>query len=913
VKAYFLTLFRLVRPFTLLFPFIGFLAGALMAMAREGELLSVLFWRPALLGSFMAAFLNATSNIWNQIADVHIDKINKPERPLARGEISRGKAHVTALFFLFIGLSLGLQVGLVTFSLGVIGILFSLVYSFRPRLKRFPFLALLTIALPRGLFLKVAGWSSVGSISTVEPWILGFAFFIFFLGLTPAKDVNDIKGDRLGGIKTLPMIFGDKIYYLLTLFFVLPWCLLFLPVFHSALLPRNGVLFTALIFLIVLGLSLGIYFIRNKEKAGIEKNHLAWTAMYVFAMLAQVIFAGLYVLEEKNIGREPRVIILGFDGLDPRILREAMKKRELPNFAFLAAKNKKLLLRTTIPPETPVAWRSFATGVGPGRHHVFDFVDRNPETYYPVLGTLKKTEPVILGKILLFPPRLKSKSKVLSFYEDLSRQGIRVYAGEIPLELPNDLRRGFSHMGLGFPDGRGHIGSYTWIGAEKKETTEFGGMLIPWEKYEKNVWKAVIPGPRESTSKVVFRQGSPSVLITDQGKYSLKPGKGKWVSLSFSPFLFLKVILHAKVYLQEGRIPKLYFSPLVLSPQESPLRFSFTPSWGKRLWEAIGPFKTYGWAVETWGYNERRLPRKEFLDDALEVFSKRVRKFFYALKKTRPELVIYVFGEFDRVAHMFYREYEEGDKEPLTKILRAYDKFLGRVLGKYPGTKIFVISDHGFTRFSRTFHLNNFLVREKYLAVRGVSALQNTWKLFRGGDFWKDEEGNDIVDWERSVFYGLGLGGLYLNLKGREALGIVPPEKKLSLLNRLQKKLLSERDPKTGLRPVAKVYKREEIYEGPYLQALPDLVLLWNPPYRLAWQSTLGGIGGDIYGTNATRWSGDHAFMDPEKVPGILLSTEPIRYDGERNPHILDIAPTIFEIFGKKPSHSLEGKSLLGK
>ena len=132
--------------------------------------------------------------------------------------------------------------------------------------------------------------------------------------------------------------------------------------------------------------------------------------MYIFAMVAQVGFAGVYVLGDEKAA-EPRVIMIGFDGLDPRVLKAAAGEIPLPVLQDLMDRNTKIRLRSTIPPETPVAWKTFATGVGPGKHGVFDFVDRNPETYYPILGTLDRVPPVVFRNFLLLPPRAKAKSR----------------------------------------------------------------------------------------------------------------------------------------------------------------------------------------------------------------------------------------------------------------------------------------------------------------------------------------------------------------------------------------------------------------------------------------------------------------------------------------------------------------------
>ena len=104
----------------------------------------------------------------------------------------------------------------------------TIVYSVPPfRTKRWGLAANFTIAVPRGLLLKVAGWSTATSIFHAESWYIGSIFFFFLLGASTTKDFADMKGDEAGGCITLPIKYGvKKAAYMISPSFVLPFLLM---------------------------------------------------------------------------------------------------------------------------------------------------------------------------------------------------------------------------------------------------------------------------------------------------------------------------------------------------------------------------------------------------------------------------------------------------------------------------------------------------------------------------------------------------------------------------------------------------------------------------------------------------------------------------------------------------------------
>lgn len=318
---------RLSRPFTLLPPLVGILSGAVCAFgsAHNPDLSRGITWPIVLtvvIGSVCASAMNAASNIVNQIADLEIDRMNKPERPLPRGEISIGGAWgvAAALYVLAIlptwlvvpypyqSLAARMTAPLhlhAAFFIYVIGALATFVYSFSAfgRTKRHWFWANFTIAVTRGGLLKVAGWSFVASVALWEPWTIGSVFALFLLGATSTKDFSDMVGDREHGVVTLPIRFGvGPAARMMAPFFVVPWLLV--PLFAwlpdpdnpaESLLTGNRTLLTLLgIVLAAWGIYTARLLLENPDELARTENHPAWTHMYLLLMSAQVGFALAY-------------------------------------------------------------------------------------------------------------------------------------------------------------------------------------------------------------------------------------------------------------------------------------------------------------------------------------------------------------------------------------------------------------------------------------------------------------------------------------------------------------------------------------------------------------------------------------------------------------------------------------------
>ena len=299
--------FRFIRPFTLLVPALGMVCAAFMGLSVDPQ--GVSDWSAGgegiflriLAGAVLAASLNAFSNGLNQIFDLEIDRINKPHRLLPSGRISMLEAWCLSLVFLAIALLLAAWINLQCFFIVLGGALGTCLYSEPPvRTKSRGIWANLTIAVVRGTLLPVAGWSTVKHVLQPDPWVLGAILGIFFLGAVTTKDFSDVEGDRRGGCRTLPVIYGvQRSIRIIAPFFVLPFL---------ALVPGTvfGFLSGQPSLLVILGLLLAgwggriiLLLVRSSREweGKVDwENHPSWRQMYLLTLMAQVGLALAYLL-----------------------------------------------------------------------------------------------------------------------------------------------------------------------------------------------------------------------------------------------------------------------------------------------------------------------------------------------------------------------------------------------------------------------------------------------------------------------------------------------------------------------------------------------------------------------------------------------------------------------------------------
>ena len=353
---------------------------------------------------------------------------------------------------------------------------------------------------------------------------------------------------------------------------------------------------------------------------------------------------------------------------------------------------------------------------------------------------------------------------------------------------------------------------------------------------------------------------------------------------------------------------ELYASPVNFDPSAALLYPISAPAeYAGELADALGPYYTTGMVEDHGGLNNGRFGEAAYLDQCAQVLAERERMLQHELARQRDGLLYCLFDTPDRVQHMFWRCTDPdhpaqraspvaGFEDAIDRHYQACDAILGRVLETVDGeTLVITLSDHGFTGFRRGVHLNAWLRQEGLLALKpGVAPGDEA------GDYLRS------IDWGRTRAYAVGIGSVYLNLRGREGEGIVAPEEAPALTARVAEGLTGLTDPATGEVAVRGVTARDAAYRGPFAAESPDLVVRFAEGYRASWTTAVGGVPEGLFEDNVRRWSGDH-IVDPELVPGVLLMNRPFQATGAR---LIDLAPTILAALGVPRGAAMEGETL---
>jgi predicted AlkP superfamily phosphohydrolase/phosphomutase len=633
-----------------------------------------------------------------------------------------------------------------------------------------------------------------------------------------------------------------------------------------------------------------------------------------------------------------QVVVLGFDGADPHLAAQWMAAGKLPNLSRLAQTETFAPLGTTNPPESPVAWASFATGLNPGGTGIFDFLRRNPQTYMPELSLVAHTKPKFLfGLLPIRAPKLTNERHGEPFYEAVADAGYKTTVIRMPLEFPpTAVPGGKLWAGLGVPDVRGTWGTFFYFGTDvtqwEEGDTEFGGKLVRLDA-ERTTASASISGPLDPTTNSYRRIHVPvkftlagtgadpdAVKINLQGQ-AQTVHVGQWsnwfrVRFRITPFLYVHAI--CRFYVIEATPDmRVYMSPLNIDPEDPSVPISYPGNYTAELARKFGLLKTIGWWHDTWALNEEKIGDGVFLQDLFRTMNKQEAITLDALKNNPPSLLVSVFTATDSVSHMFWRltdpKSPRYDAAAAAKygdaILRVYER-MDQIVGNVenvmkPGATLIIVSDHGFHAFRKGFNTNTWLVENGYMTLKNTGSTAKTYTLqdlFGQGSFFPN------VDWSHTQAYALGLGQIYLNLKGRERYGIVNPGfDARQLLAEMRQKLLAYRDPDTGGPVLEDVYSGTEIFYGPYSSDAPDLQLDFRPGYRTSWQTSLGAIPAGVVVANTKKWSGDHCSSDPKDTQGIFFASR--RLQGSQ-PSIMDIAPTVLRLFEVKASEKFDGHPL---
>ncbi len=745
------------------------------------------------------------------------------------------------------------------------------------------------------------------------------------------------------------------------------------------------------------------------------------TRRFVFAVLLCLSWLPALAADKPK-----KVVVIGFDGADPGLVQTYMDQGLLPHLKHLSEQGKFTPLNPTNPPQTPVSWSAFATGLNPGRTEIFDFLQRDKGTYTPdfaLVRRLKKTflfgennglvvalslgavlavlSLVTLGvlakrwktaaacaAVLLAGTTFGLKNSIATllpvevpdgvnarqgtpFWTIAANHGSRVKVTHVPVTFPAEEMPAGSNMisGLGVPDMRGRVGSPTiWTTDRQFETrrnefsltldvlparsgpvesTVLGPTNYPFNIYvverARDQWKKdglsiseraakekelkeklrAQGYPEHLDTKVRFDIGPQSVAwsVGDQSG-TLKVGEwSDWVIFDFRLNALVDKLqpLRGMSRFRLNRLDdqvEIYLAPVNFHPSCHPVRYSWPPDWAEELSAKTGLFKTIGWQIDTWtlptGFGGLEL----FAEDMWHTVDLQQKILDEQLGQQQSEMYVQVFDFPDRAGHMLWHQLDDG--HPLHKpetaekyrvlmkdVYVRMDAIVGRARELAgPDALFIVVSDHGFSSFRRQINLNTWLYKHGLLALKGNVRTRDLEQLFD-----KDVTGVNVfegIDWSRTKAWAMGLGSIYINLVGREPQGIVMPgDDYEQIVKEIQTGLESELDPVTGLKPISRIYRRDELYHDYDPGKLPDLRAANILNYRVSWQDTLGGLSTDVFEDNDRTWSGDHCSLDPKFVPGILFVNRKLTVD---DPSIMDIAPSILNELALQPDVKLDGR-----
>ncbi len=721
-----------------------------------------------------------------------------------------------------------------------------------------------------------------------------------------------------------------------------------------------------------------------------------------------------------------KIVVLGFDGADPNLVDRFMADGLLPNLQRLAEQETYARIVPPNPPQTPVSWSSFSTGLLPGRTDIFDFLMRRPHTYIPDFALAERQRRVfgfgewnglvaggacglvagllalLAGRLLLrrwgraalvglvaalaagaalvptfsrlLPvevPAAKNNRKGVPFWTVAAEHGLKVGVVRMPVTFPaEELPRGSQMIsGLGVPDMRGRVGTPSLWTSDPRfsagnnqfsleirklparrgrvETEIVGPFDYPFHIYvvdrAEAAWRdAGLTGDeldrrRRELKKQLADEGHPEQIrlplmldISDDELHWETPGNsgtlrpGEWTG--FVPLDFpinwlvdslqpLRGMVRFKLISLEPEV-QLYMSPINFHPVSHPVFYTWPPDLAEQVARETGLFKTQGWAIDTWSYPSNRVGGIELFLEDLDFTVSGFERVMHHMLDQDFDLYVQVFYFPDRAGHLLWHNldpehplYEPDNAvrfdRAMREVYQRIDAIVGAAMDRLDDDTLFmVVSDHGFSTFRRQINYNTWLYQHGFLALKGKTRARNLEQLFD-----RDVRRVDVfsgIDWSRTKAWAMGLGSIYINLVGREPQGVVMPgEEYDEVVRQIREGLEAEVDPATGLRPVFRVYTRDEIAGQYDAEKFPDLRASNIITYRVSWQDTLGGLSTQVFEDNDRTWSADHCSLEPTLIPGILFVNR--RLDVEL-PRMIDVAPSILAELGLDPPEPLDGR-----
>jgi predicted AlkP superfamily phosphohydrolase/phosphomutase len=665
----------------------------------------------------------------------------------------------------------------------------------------------------------------------------------------------------------------------------------------------------------------------------------------------------------------PRMIVLGFDGLDPKVLARVIAKHpdRMKQFKQLVDEGGLHELGTTTPPQSPVAWSTFITGLDPGGHGIFDFIHRDPMTRAPAPSTTKEdaARTIALPAGWQFPLGGDSESNRTgkAFWRVLAEHGVPAFIWRMPANFPVEPAKGLSFSGMMTPAIDSAYGKCTfWTTDPEAASFGAGGRVVTVREFADQqlagggVIDTYLTGPDNAFKKdgapvriplriMVDRDAKAATLGIAGRTIVLQPGQwSDFVRVSFDMLPAGTASVHGIVRFHLRSLDPavaLYASPVNIDPVDPVAPVSAPASASRDVARAVGLYYTQGMPEDVNALKENILTDEEFMEQSTLVHDEGERMLEHALGRWLAEkdggFLFFYFSGTDLCSHMMWRHADEGHpfhdapfaksassqwsgrpgstwNEVIEDVYLRMDPVIGAVRARMPAdTTLMVISDHGFATFRRKFALNTWLLDHRYLVLKEG----RTRELPRDDPRLEPVYIMDAVDWSKTRAYGVGFSGLYLNLQGREKddpstsadeSGIVNPGAEAdALVKEIKHALEAERDG--ARRPIVRCDVTADIYHGARLGEAPELIVGFDAGYGNSDESSLGRIPHDVLVDNdrAGTFNGNH-LMAPEVVPGTLLSNQPVADGAHR---LEDVTVEILRQYGIALEAGMRGHPVL--
>lgn len=606
--------------------------------------------------------------------------------------------------------------------------------------------------------------------------------------------------------------------------------------------------------------------------------------------------------------KHKKMIVLGIDGFDPSVAEFLISQNKLPNFQKLRDTGYYSKLQTITPVMSPVIWTSVATGQNPGKTNIMEFMRFDREKLLPFLTIIDESRTITGIKY-------SSPIKGTPVWDSSSNNNIWTSVIHWPVTFPATKINGESLSGMGVPDVRGLMNGYVRYTNKNINSEETGADRIVKVTASSGHIESEIQGPSKTTNTGfvtesftvnVNSNNETAILTIQEMEYTIKKHEwSDWIKIKFKQGFGKSTNAIFKIYVEDFA-PEfdMFVTSVQFDPASPALAISYPEDFSKTLDSDIGKFYTLGMPEDTKAVNDNNLSTDALISQVDEIADEREKMFWREvdiLKQKDAGLLMIVFDEFDRLNHILYSRDVVTENNKITsvgpnieKIYTQKDQMIGELLNKInSATALIILSDHGFKQFTKAVNLNKWLYDNGYLVLKNNIKPKDAASLYRD------------VDWSKTRAYSYGYLSINLNVEGREKNGIVKESEKDKLIEEIRNKLKNFSDGENKI--VNNTYLKTDIYSGPYMDNVADIIVGFNIPYRCDWESPIGNFADEAVADNTRPWHADHMF-DASLVSGVLFTNFKVT---KVSPSVYDITPTIEKILGIKSNTDFDGSSLI--